>query len=608
MNVQSSAMVDRPTSPPRRLRACLPCTKVKARCHFKEENIDRHVCERCDRMGIECSQKTTRSLRRPRQIKGGTRRSPGERRVISRTDNGGPAAPDETPPRHDTQGPVAIVRTVQSPSKPGHPGGGHQQMSQQPVTGGPLPPLGLSWDQVGRVLNVFRSRYMPVFPFVAVDQNISSQSLHEEKPFLLRAIMLVAAPLSVPRIAKMKRNVLAYMSQQVFVEERKSLDLLQGLLVCIAWAHSCQISDEQIVHLSHLALAHAHNLGVTNMPRQAGPAEGATKKDSFFALESSHSPDEQRALLGCFCLLSVTSAHTPRYNPLEGPYPEICRARLSTASSSPADLLIDRLVQLIQMGEKLSRGFGEPHERDQSRSYAFLLEGSGRRFRTELNCLAEFTAHPDLAEHDSLFQLYLQYLIVRLYEPAVTVADRPEDGVPPSRYRALCLHNCLGAVQTFLELVVAQPSDALLYRSIITSEQASFVMFIGARLLLIDAPDWNASLARQQFDLRLFLDKILAHVSGAEALRARAVEEFAMETGISMRDDGRQAESKLAAMAKTTTQLREWFEARLHGRQAEMEMNSGEVSTGGESSRQTRDEVSWSNGLLYGNGAWNFDP
>jgi hypothetical protein len=266
------------------------------------------------------------------------------------------------------------------------------------------------------------------------------------------------------------------------------------------------------------------------------------------------------------------------------------------------------LVQLVQMGEKLSRGFGEPHERDQSRSYAFLLEGSGRRFRTELNRLTEFTAHPELAEHESLFQLYLQYLIVRLYEPAVTVADRPEDGVPPSRYRALCLHNCLGAVQTFLKLLVAQPVDALLYKSIITSDQASFVMFIGARLLLIDVPDWDAALARQQFDLRLFLDEILARVSEAEVLRARAVEEFAMETDISMRDEERQAESRLTEIAKKTKWLREWFEARLHGRQAEMERNSGEVSSRGESSHQTMDEVSWLNGLLYGNGAWNFDP
>lgn len=98
-----------------------------------------------------------------------------------------------------------------------------------------LPPLGLSWDQATRILAIFRKHYMPVFPFVIVEDAAVSQQLHTERPFLFRAIMLVAAPLSVPRIVKMKRNVLAYLSQQIFVEEKRTLDLLQGLLVCIAW-------------------------------------------------------------------------------------------------------------------------------------------------------------------------------------------------------------------------------------------------------------------------------------------------------------------------------------------------------------------------------------
>lgn len=36
----------RPDSPPRRLRACAPCTRAKARCNFREENARRHLCDR----------------------------------------------------------------------------------------------------------------------------------------------------------------------------------------------------------------------------------------------------------------------------------------------------------------------------------------------------------------------------------------------------------------------------------------------------------------------------------------------------------------------------------------------------------------------------------
>lgn len=79
----------RPESPPRRLRACVPCTRAKARCNFREENAGKHLCDRyvflhfklgeqarltlghprCDRLKIECAAKTTRGVRRPRQLK-----------------------------------------------------------------------------------------------------------------------------------------------------------------------------------------------------------------------------------------------------------------------------------------------------------------------------------------------------------------------------------------------------------------------------------------------------------------------------------------------------------------------------------------------------------
>ncbi|KPM37013.1 hypothetical protein AK830_g9554 [Neonectria ditissima] len=415
--------------------------------------------------------------------------------------------------------------------------------------------------------------------------------------------MLVAAPLSIPRIAKMKRNVLAYLSQQVFVEEKKTLDLLQGLLICIAWSHTCQLSDEQVTNLTHLATGYAHNLGITkSLPRKvecSGVVKERLNTTNVVTTEGTHSLDEQRTFLGCFCVLSVTSFQASRRNPLGGPYVEKARDALSNISTSRSDLLLDRLVRMIQMGEQLLRGFGEHHERDQARSYAFLLEGSGRRFRTELDRVTEITAHSDLSDHWPLFQLYHQYLIVRLYEPAVTVAYRPEEGVGPSMYRSLCLRNCLGAAKDFLDLLLAQPTDAPMRRSIVTADQAAFVMFMAARLLLIDTPDWDVALARQTLNLQATLDRILAHVIGAERLRASAVEEFSAETGDTVADEERTAESGLTQTARRTRWLREWYEARLQGRP----MDEGWPANGsgmGEAERDAGDArgaPSWFGGL-----------
>lgn len=70
---------------------------------------------------------------------------------------------------------------------------------------------------------------------MTVKEDTTAEYLYKEKPFLFRAIMLVASPLPRTRVVKMKRNTLAYLGYRMLVEEEKTLDLLQGLLVVAAW-------------------------------------------------------------------------------------------------------------------------------------------------------------------------------------------------------------------------------------------------------------------------------------------------------------------------------------------------------------------------------------
>lgn len=97
------------------------------------------------------------------------------------------------------------------------------------------PPFGLSWSQATLALTTFRRDHTLHFPFVTVEEDSAAEDLYKEKPFLFRAIMLVASPLPRSRVVKMKRNTLAYLGYRMLVEEEKTLDLLQGLLVVAAW-------------------------------------------------------------------------------------------------------------------------------------------------------------------------------------------------------------------------------------------------------------------------------------------------------------------------------------------------------------------------------------
>jgi hypothetical protein len=105
--------------------------------------------------------------------------------------------------------------------------------SNLPTASQPL--FGMSWPQASQILDLFRKEYIPQFPFVLISSHQTAQSLCEDNPFLFRAVMLVVAPVSETRICKMKRNVLAYLGYRTLVEEDMTLDILQGILVIIAW-------------------------------------------------------------------------------------------------------------------------------------------------------------------------------------------------------------------------------------------------------------------------------------------------------------------------------------------------------------------------------------
>ncbi|KAI8673652.1 hypothetical protein NCS55_00686200 [Fusarium keratoplasticum] len=475
------------------------------------------------------------------------------------------------------------------------------------------PPFGLSWPQATHALTTFRRNHTLHSPLVTMKEDSTAEDLYKEKPFLFRAIMLVASPLPKSRVVKMKRNTLAYLGYRMLVEEERTLDLLQGLLVVAAWAHTCHIDEGQVTNLAFLGLGYAHKLGITQMPSSSPEQVNSNNQPGTSGLiekmrqeVKAHSLDEQCCLLGLYCVLSVISTKQSRSNPLDSAHIDICCNNIAASQSATSSPALEHLVRFIELSERLSKGFGEPHERTLSRPYAFLLEGNGRRFRADLERLAEVATRNDPANHHQIFQLYHQYTLVRLYEPAVMVADHPDEGVAPFVYLLICLRNCLDAIRSFFDLLLSSPPEDILKRSIITTDQAAFVMVLAARLLLIDAPGWDPMAARQTLDLSVVLGKIQTHIEKAEAQHMKAMQEFAAVAGDTLSEEEKAEDSTLGELATKTRLLKEWYETRLEGEHADkmpsmhgfsMEARDGETEEG-----MTR------LGGLLNDIAWNFRP
>ncbi|KAF5593648.1 hypothetical protein FPANT_5090 [Fusarium pseudoanthophilum] len=443
------------------------------------------------------------------------------------------------------------------------------------------PPFGLSWPQAAQVLRLFYGEFTSQFPFVTIGSHHTAESLHKSCPFLFRAIMIAAAPLSEAEVAKARRNILAYLSFRVMVEEDKALDILQGVLVIIAWAHRCHIDNSQVINLAYLALGYAHILGVTqDMSSAQTISSGTSDKEQMTNLL-----EEIRALLGLYCVLSIISTRQSRRNPLDIPNTETYLKIVSQAQATPSDHSIEYIVRFVQMGERLSRSFGEPHERTLLSPYAVLLEGTGSRFRNDLSRLAESVPNGNVETYGQTFELYRLYLLVRLFEPAIIVACHPDEGVPQFVYLLTCLSNCLDAMQSFFDILLGSPVDLLLRRSMLTQDQILYVMLQAAKLLLVEIPDWDTQSIRQTLDLTNILDQMVSRYEEAERRRRAAVKRFIFST---LEEESPNDMTSMSKLVKEIRWLKCWLESRFQGWWGEV----------GEDTYQDALKPTWSLGLL----------
>ena len=88
-----------------------------------------------------------------------------------------------------------------------------------------------------QILNLYRNELIPYFPFVLIP-HISASEFQKDRPFLFKTIAVAAGyqystrPMSSEHLVV---DILRELSERVLIKGEKNLDLLQGVLVIIAW-------------------------------------------------------------------------------------------------------------------------------------------------------------------------------------------------------------------------------------------------------------------------------------------------------------------------------------------------------------------------------------
>lgn len=94
----------------------------------------------------------------------------------------------------------------------------------------------LSDDDLSKTLSVFRTQMMHHLPFIAIDPSITATELRNTKPFLFQTIILATShQQKIFSRTDLGEEILRYVGEKLILCGEKNLELLQGLLVYIAW-------------------------------------------------------------------------------------------------------------------------------------------------------------------------------------------------------------------------------------------------------------------------------------------------------------------------------------------------------------------------------------
>ncbi|PVH94014.1 hypothetical protein DM02DRAFT_540322 [Periconia macrospinosa] len=220
-------------------------------------------------------------------------------------------------------------------------------------------------------LATFRNKMLPSFSFIHLSPTVTAEQLQRDRPLFMRAVMAVATSSKSQKIVY-GRKFKEILANSTLLENQNSLDLLQALLVFIAWGYDHMHTPSSTPsRLMMLAIALACELRL-DKPLPSDEHMMKPMVDESFEQQHNQSQDwfvaeEQRAVLACYALSSIISIYFAQIDVMKWkPRMEESLRTIESNSGCPADVAFAFQVRLQQLAQKAVQ-FREQREWDFAR-------------------------------------------------------------------------------------------------------------------------------------------------------------------------------------------------------------------------------------------------
>lgn len=155
------------------------------------------------------------------------------------------------------------------------------------------------------LLDNFRCKGAWNFPFVIIPPNTSLNSIRRDSPFLFLAIVASMSFDNSPLQRQLGEEIRTQIHRRMLLGFECSLELLQGLLVHLAWHYYFILPHKhQMLLLSQMCVSLVHQLEIDKNPKNKKRRMALELGDHEEEETATRSTGEMRAMLGTYYLSS----------------------------------------------------------------------------------------------------------------------------------------------------------------------------------------------------------------------------------------------------------------------------------------------------------------
>ncbi|KAL3480787.1 hypothetical protein BJX99DRAFT_219646 [Aspergillus californicus] len=503
-------------------RACAGCAHAKCKCLVTEAGGS---CSRCRRLNREC-----RPAPRTRKM------NPARKSVAAKTANLERRLDELTSLLQNTAQTRAVAPMADAFSDSGissiSPGSACGLHLSRQHTGSSVhspaagPGAGAeSFATDDEILLAFRSDRLPFLPIMHIPASKPAAELKEESPFLWRCIVTLHCK-DTARRQVLHNELKETASKALLVDCHRSFDLLQGLLVYLAWiGFECQPKKVSLGPFMQMLTGLVLDIGLNRAPPQAPDIPGSQ------FIKAGPGPcrpwvslvrtmEERRAVLGSFLLCSTVCQTLHRTDSLRWtPHMMECLEILERAKETPNDSVLVQLVRTALVVDKVVKDLGYEcdviEDREQPRApLSFYVKG----LQSQIDEIRASTP-PELRENTALV-LHLYHAEIVIYETSLSKPASPTGEMDLTRLDHL--YACLNSTKKRFDVILALPPSAFAYfpSTILLPSGHSVTSLL--RLSTFEYPGWDLAVVHQTADLLTVTEQLADKLAqAAEAVGIR---------------------------------------------------------------------------------------